>query len=230
MTAPWGSRAPNGNLRDDRLPPGTLIVSEEAQAATITDRRDLRRLAPFMRGECSVSQAAAELGLGLTATYKLTQRFVRLGLVQEVRRERRAGRNLLFYRAPAAFFVPFSVRPLEQMGEDNRRAELQRFEVNLGRAMRASLDEAWGTLTCFTPSGETYYEIVSLRGEVFIPAAEGAPLILSGWNNVALTQQEARELQRDLMALILPYLNREPVGEVYQIGVFMAPDNSPGNA
>ena len=65
---------------------------------------------------------------------------------------------------------------------------------------------------------------------MFIPAAEGAPLILSGWNNVALTQQEARELQRDLMALILPYLNREPVGEIYQIGVFMAPDNSPGNA
>ena len=76
------------------LPPGTRTVLDTAQAAVVTDRTELRRLAPFMRGECTVSQAAAALGLGLTPTFKLVQRYLRLGLLSESRREARAGRAL----------------------------------------------------------------------------------------------------------------------------------------
>jgi hypothetical protein len=206
------------------FPPGTLTVVDAAQAAVVTDRTELRRLAPFMRGECTVTEAAAALGLGLTPAYKLVQRYLRLGLLSESRREARAGRALRHYRAPGAFYVPFHVRPFEQMGEANRGAGLQAFERNLEQAMHTRTWEGWGSLSCFTPAGDVYYEFVSEAGEVWEPLARGAPLILAGWNRVTLSSEEARTLQRQLAGLLIPYLNRQGTGEPYQVGMFLAPD------
>ncbi|WP_288482038.1 hypothetical protein [uncultured Deinococcus sp.] len=211
-------------LQGSCLPPGTRTVLDAAQAAVVTDRTELRRLAPFMRGECTVSQAAAALGLGLTPTFKLVQRYLRLGLLSESRREARAGRALRHYRAPGAFYVPFHVRPFEQMGEANRGAGLRAFEHNLERAMHTRTWAGWGSLSCFTPAGDVYYEFVSESGEVWEPLAQDAPLILAGWNRVTLSADEARTLQRQLVALLRPYLNRPGTGEPYQVGIFLTPD------
>ncbi|ULH18245.1 hypothetical protein MF271_22530 (plasmid) [Deinococcus sp. KNUC1210] len=195
----------------------------------MTDRDELRRLAPFMRGEITVTQAAQELGLSVTATFKLVQRYGRWGLLQETRQEQRAGRNRRYYQAPSAYFVPFSVRSSEQVGERNRAAGLRQFEHQLSATMRRNLPENWGVLSSFTPSGETYYEIVSDQGKIFQPEADDAPVILAGWNRLALTGAEARILQRQLLALVLPYLNREARGDLYQLGIFLTP-NAPGSA
>lgn len=204
--------------------PGTLTVVDAARATVVTDRTELRRLAPFMRGACTVTQAAAALGLGLTPTYKLVQRYLRLGLLGESSREPRAGRALRYYQAPPAFYVPFRVRPFEQMGEANRAAQLRVFERNLEQAMHTRTWERWGSLSRFTPAGDVYYEFVSESGEVWEPQAEGAPLILAGWNRITLSAHEARTLQRQLADLLRPYLNRPGTGDLYQVGVFLAPE------
>lgn len=212
------------------LPPGTVTVTDPRQAEVVTNRTELRRLKPFMERECTVGQAAQALGLGLGTVFKLAQRYSRLGLLTLTRTEPRDGRALRYYRAPPAFFVPLSVRGLEQVGERNRSAEVARFEANLSRVMRESLGARWGTLSAFTPSGETYLEIVSDTGEVFEPLDDGAPLILAGWNRLPLTLPEARALQRGLVELILPYLGRAaPEGtELYQVGVLMVREGEAG--
>lgn len=208
------------------LPPGTQVVTDQAQAAVIANRLEFRRLAPFMRAECTVTQAAQTLGLKVPATFKLVQRYLKLGLLQETHREKRPGRATRYYRAPPAFFVPFSLRPFELIGEQNRAAQLQVFERNLSRAMRESLGVHWGLLTCFLPSGETYHDLVSMQGEVFDPLAAQSPRILSGWNRLVLTEEEAREVQRRLQEIVVPYLHREASGDTYQVGIFMARDST----
>lgn len=208
------------------------FIEAEAQAKVVTDRLELRRLAPFMGQECSMSQAAAALGLRLPAAFKLVRRYLHLGLLEEVRAEKRGGRPIRYYRAPAAFFVPFALRPLDQIGQQNRAAQLDIFEGNLSRAMREGFGSGWGSLSAFTPSGEVYYELVSEEGEFFDPQSETSPLILSGWNRFSLSHTEARELQKKLMDVLDVYLSRTPAPEdalerqTYQLGVFLARDYS----
>lgn len=216
MTGPQGSR-----------PPPT-VITDRRQAGVVTHRDELRRLAPFMGREARVSEAAQTLGLGVTATYKLVARFLSLGLLRETRREQRAGRAIRSYRAPEAFFVPFHVLSLEQIGERNRRLHLHRFERNLAATVRRSFSPQWGTLTGVLPSGETYYEIASPDGQVWSPLAHDAPLMLSGWNLIRATPQQARALQHSLMALITPYLN-SPAQEgdhSYLLGIFLSRDHA----
>lgn len=213
------------------LPPGTRILTDARQAALVAGRSELRRLAPLMQAELTASQLAGRLGMDVVSAFKLVQRLLRQGLIEETRREQRAGRALRYYRAPNAFFVPFEVRPFEQTGERNRAAGLQHFEKNLGAAMQQHWQQSagrWGLLTQMTPSGEAYYQIASDQGEFFNPLAATSPLVLSGWNRVCLTPAEARTVQRQLWELLLPYFNR-PAGQGqerdYQIGLFMVPDN-----
>lgn len=214
MKAPAGSsRAP------------FTVVTNRRQAEVITSRDELRRLAPFMGREACVSGAARMLDLGVTATYKLVTRFRALGLLQETRQEQRAGRAVRYYRAPAAFFVPFHVLGLEQIGERNRLAHLQRFERNLAASVRHDFSPEWGTLTGLLPSGETYYEIATPDGHLWDPLEEGAPLLLSGWNLIRATPEEARTLQRSLVALLTPYLRRED-GDPYLLGTFLCRDHA----
>ena len=89
------------------------VLTDLRCAQVVTDRAQLRLLAPFMGQERTVSQVAVLLNLSTTATCKVTQRFLNLGLLQETWREARAGRALRYYRAPAAYFTPFTVMSME---------------------------------------------------------------------------------------------------------------------
>lgn len=204
--------------------PYTVIV-ERRQAEVVTQRGELRRLAPFMGREACVSDAAHALGLSVSATYKIVARFVALGLLTEARQERRAGRAIRYYQAPDAFFVPFRVLGLDQIGERNRLDHLRRFERNLAATVRQSFAPEWGTLTGTLPSGETYYEIASPGGQVWDPLEDDTALLLSGWNLIRATPAEARELQRKLTDLLTPYLNQEE-GEPYLLGAFLCRDHA----
>lgn len=212
-------------MKDPQGSSGVVVITDLKQARVITDRAQLRRLSPFMGRETTVKEAAARLNLSVTAMYKIATRFVELGLLHETRREERAGRALRYYRAPAEFFVPFSVLGLEQIGEHNRQVHLERFNRDLAQTLRNELPPGWGTRTGVLPSGERYYEVTSAQGEVLEQMADHSPLFLSGWNMLKITRQEARTLQRQLVELIEPFLNRPDDGsdsvEEYLSGLFL---------
>lgn len=204
---------------------GPVVIHDLKVARVITDREQLRRLAPFMGQEITVKQAAGALGLPLTATYKITQRFLHLGLLQETRQEQRAGRAIRHYRAPTSFFTPFSVLGLEEMGRNNRQVALERFERNFTQVLRHELAGNWGALTQVLPSGEPFYDLVNLDGQCFDQFADTSPIFLSGWNLVRLTPAEARTLQRDWLKLLQPHLHRPGAdGDLYLTGVFLCRD------
>ncbi|MDV6375092.1 hypothetical protein [Deinococcus arenicola] len=83
----------------------------------------------------------------------------------------------------------------------------------------------WGTLTGTLPSGETYYEIAAPDGQVWNPLETDAALLLSGWNLIRATPAQARNLQRELMALLMPYLDRKD-GDPYLLGTFLCRDHA----
>ncbi|WP_412028215.1 hypothetical protein [Deinococcus yunweiensis] len=216
MTGLQGSSVPEGV--------DVEVLTDERRARVVTDRMQLRRLAPFMGQERTVSQVAAQLGLSVTATYKATQRFLTLGLLRETRRETRSGRAIRYYRAPQAYFTPFSVMPLEQIGQLNRAVHLERFERELARTMRHGLHGPWGALTRVLPSGEPFYDVATVDGRSWDPLDDDSPVVLSGWNLVTLPPAEARALQREIMTVIRPYLGRRGEGSTYLLGVFLTPD------
>jgi len=215
------------DLQGSSLPtPSQVEVLTDLRAAqVVTDRMQLRLLAPFMGQERTVSQVAGLLHLSTTAAYKVTQRFLNLGLLRETRTEARAGRALRYYRAPAAYFTPFTVMSLEQIGQQNRAAHLERFERDFARTVQHELHGTWGALTRVLPSGEPFYDVATRDGESWNPLDDDAPVILSGWNLVTLPPAEARALQRELMAVVEPYLNRQTSGNPYLLGVFLTPDH-----
>lgn len=201
------------------------VLTDLRAAKVVTDRAQLRLLAPFMGQERTVSQVATLLNLSTTATYKITQRFLKLGLLCETRREARSGRALRYYRAPAAYFTPFTVLSMEQIGQHNRAAHLDRFERNFERTVRRDLQGGWGALTQVLPSGEPFYDIATQGGASWDPLNDDSPVILSGWNLVTLPPAEARALQREITAVVVPYLNRQDTGKTYLLGVFLTPDD-----
>lgn len=202
----------------------TVVVSDLKQAQVITDRTQLRKLAPFMGQEISIKQAAAQLTLTVTATYKIARRFLELGLLQETRREQRAGRAIRYYRAPAEFFVPFWVLGLEQMGERNRHSQLERFDRNLSLALRDTVQMGWGSTARKLPSGEVYYQVTNADGQMWDQMTDPAPAMLAGWNLITLRPDEARQLQHQLAELLEPYLQRRVEGEAYLTGIFLVRD------
>ena len=201
------------------------VLTDLRCAQVVTDRAQLRPLAPFMGQERTVSQVAVLLNLSTPATCKVTQRFLNLGLLRETRREARAGRALRYYRAPSAYFTPFTILSMEQIGQHNRAAHLERFERNFARAVHRDLHGGWGALTQVMPSGEPFYDIATQGGVRWNPLDDSSPVILSGWNLVTLPPAEARALQREITAVVVPYLNRQVAGKTYLLGVFLTPDN-----
>lgn len=203
---------------------GPVTITDPALAQIIANRTQLRRLAPFMGHEMTVGQAAEQLGLTVTATYKIARRFVELGLLHQTRQEQRAGRAIKYYRAPGQFFIPFSVLSLEQAGEHNRQVHLDRFNRNLAQATRQAFAPDWGMTTGFIATGEAVYEITSADGQRWEQFGPDAPILLAGWNLIKLNKEEARNLQRQLADVFRPYFNRESEEDTYLIGVFMVHD------
>lgn len=211
-------------MKDPQGSSTLVVVTDLVQAQVIANRSQLRRLAPFMGRETTIKEAAAALNLSVTATYKIAMRFLKLGLLQETRHEQRAGRATRYYRAPAEFFVPFSVLGLEQIGEHNRQWHLERFNLNLAQTLSRELPVGWGLRTNMLGTGEPIHEVASQSGELLEQLADHSPLFLSGWNILKLRPHEARTLQRQLMALFMPFFNREDDGDPYLTGIFLVRD------
>lgn len=182
-----------------------------------------RKLKPFLLKPCTVSQAAAELDIGITPMFKRLQRLLRLGLVEEVGQTRRAGRAIRHYRAIAKWFlVPFKLYPPELIGEPNRRYYLERLEQNIQRLYRSErmVEEDLGLCTAFTEAGEIYLEIVNKDGRPWDYLYPQAPAILSGWNPIQLDFADAKAFQHELSAVMLKYLNKGG-SHTYLSGIFL---------
>lgn len=73
-----------------------------------------RHLEPFIHGECSLAEAAKALGLSKTRMNYWLHKMCQLGLVEQLRIEKRGKHKVPIYRATAEVFtVPFDRIPAE---------------------------------------------------------------------------------------------------------------------
>ncbi|GGJ32187.1 hypothetical protein [Deinococcus roseus] len=90
--------------------PPHLLDPEAAQF--MLDSRNLQYLRPYVHEECSIQQAAQNLGISVGKMSYWTHKLLDRGLLVLIREVKRAGKPVRYYRATAEEFVaPISILP-----------------------------------------------------------------------------------------------------------------------
>jgi hypothetical protein len=177
-------------------------VRDPAAIARLLDVRRLAFLTPFLGRECSVSQAASEVGASVARMAYQTARLVEVGLIRETRSVPRAGRAIRYYRSCADEFVislgDVGDGDLEQHlldAEEPMRRDLARSHVAAFGSAGVPADQlVWRVRR--TPDGAADISPVVLDGgEASRPSAWGS------WTGLFLSPQDAVELRDELTAL-----------------------------
>lgn len=217
------------------------LTLEDSQAVrVITDGQKLRYFSPFIGCERTVSEVARELGVSVSGMLYQVRRLEQLGLLHEIQREMRPGRAVRTYAAVAdGFFAPFrltSVETLERLGPQIRREARQLLETHIGLAWRAAQpgDTEWGVSAYRREDGSVKRDIVPAPDPAD-PRAFFRHLLKPGvpavWDTIfmaALSEEDAKALQRDLAALARRYQDRPQVGgKRHIVSLAMAPLGDP---
>jgi len=115
--------------QDSGRPPAEAFhtVTDPEQARLLSDPASFRFFEPFVARERSVTAAAEEVGCPLDTMLYRAKTFVKAGLLQVSRLEKRAGRPIKHYRSVHdAYFIPFEVTPyagLEERVREHHRAK-----------------------------------------------------------------------------------------------------------
>jgi hypothetical protein len=97
-------------------------VEDVEQARLLSDPRNSRYFEPFLARDCTVSQAAKEMGCTLDTMLYRVKTFLQAELLNIVRTEPRRGRPINVYRSSAdSYFIPFEVTPFEDVEARIRR-------------------------------------------------------------------------------------------------------------
>ncbi len=104
-----------------------FTVTDPEQARLLSDPESFRFFEPFVARESTATAAAAEVGCALDTVLYRIKTFLKAGLLQVSRLEKRAGRPVKHYRSVYdAYFVPFEVTPyaeLEERLREHHRAQ-----------------------------------------------------------------------------------------------------------
>lgn len=203
-----------------------LTVTTAEAAAMLADPALQGYLAPFIARECTIGQAAKELGVSTNSLLYRVKRFEAADLLRVVREEPRAGRAVKIYRSTAdAFYVPFTLTKAETLEALLLRMDDQLqalFYKNVARVMTQTetevgfvvwrADEA-GVRTRFSAGPE----------QLFDPLDPEAPSVLPFWSpEVWLSPDDAKALLSEMIDLIGRYHYRQG-SQRYLLHLALAP-------
>jgi hypothetical protein len=180
--------------------PTRLVVSEPEALALLSNLKALRALAPFLLCEQTLSSAAEFAKRRPSSLAYWVPKFLRAGLIEELRRERRAGAAMPVYRAVAqALVAPYHLMSVEQqtkLFDDARDRNLRRYLDGLDEAMAA--EKALGLVYAASEDGLR----ISSDGE--------SPRRTSteNWHELRLLDDDAVALVRELDELAAKYVER----------------------
>lgn len=184
------------------------IIRDPALGSVFASSKMRRLIMVFAAQSLSVGEAAVRANMDLKRLHYHVQKLVRLGLLQLVSVERRAGRAIKRYRtAASAFFIPDEImpRPFAQEIAQELRELLQ------AEAARSSR----GLLLTLGPNGEPQLRIVS--------AEEVSPDAFELWRILKLAPGEVERLRAELDAVLLRYQRTAPArGSVYLVHAAVA--------
>lgn len=208
------------------------VVTDPNATQILLDHGRRSYLEPFMRAERSTSEAAAELGVSVKDMAYRVQRMVRLGLLAVTAEEPRAGRPVKRYRAPTRFFVPFAVLPEADLVEMFEALVTPLQGGLLQGLVRAVTDTEWnvhdwGYRVELNDKDEVSVIPLSRAGDpsdhIYDLIVRGdAPAVFLSYAPLRLDFARAKELQRDLIALLERYQG-DRGGTVYWVSAGLAP-------
>lgn len=179
---------------------------------------------PFLRALMGEERGAAELarllGEDVRRTHYLLGRFVRAGLVEVVGTRPRAGRAVKRHRMSPDWLVPFDLTDAETLLELARAQMLPRMERFLSLQAEAvrNVPLSWGVRLARPSPGALDVSFVDERGKEAVP---DLPL-LSNWQTVRLTRDEALRLRDELERLRERWGGRdEPQERPFTLGLFL---------
>ena len=208
-------------------------VADAAAARFLLDAERIRFLRPFMLAERSTALAATEVGVSVKDMAYRVKRMLALGLVACTGQRKRAGRPVRLYRAPNAFFIPFTSVPegdLTEMVEALLRGPQRRLVRGLVETLADTERDLhrWGwrleidgeERVSVRPSGDPDGNESLFRRLL----DEDSPALYMANLPLRLGHADAKRLQRELLALVERYDGRD--GEdTYMLTLGLTPLN-----
>jgi hypothetical protein len=116
-------------------------IKDPEQAKLLTDPESFRYFGPFLARDCTVSQAAKEVGCNVDMMLYRVKTFVEAGLLKVVATEHRRGRPIKVYRSSAdAYFVLFAATPFEDF-ESSIKLQNQKDGEIIARGLAKAIRE-----------------------------------------------------------------------------------------
>ena len=204
----------------------TRWVTDPQAARILTDLGELRSLLPFFFKEITLTEAASALGLKLNTMHYRARRLIDLGLLEIAREEPRKGQAVKVYRATSSeYFVPFeatSAETVEKLFTQLRAKTGELFEQNVARSfleiedigLRVSAHGKKLNVDFDTPDGSF------LARDTETP---DLPALFTIDSIIRLEFSRAKELQRELEALLDKYNVEKQTGQDYLLILGLTP-------
>lgn len=167
-------------------------VTTPGQAALLSDAAALRHLEPFIGRTRGAAQAAREAGVSVERMLYRIRQFLGAGVLVQVGEERRSGRAIRLYRAPAGFRVPFDLTPFPDLEAQIVRhgRPFDRLRARGGARRLAEAGGGHARLLYRSDAGEVH-------SETLLPVAGPVPRRIGGdyMGVVWLDEATAQEMQ-----------------------------------
>lgn len=196
-----------------------MTPSDPAAVAFLLDHRERRVLEPFFHTPISLSEAARAANMKLNTMHYRVKRFLSWGLVEQVGSEVRRGHRIKLYQTSAdEFVIPFAATTADTLATLMAELTTQVTE-QISRDLAATMQQAAGGWEIAVRAGQG--EPSDLQFRPSEDAREGRPLADDGptllWQDTVLrlSKEDAKALQRELVALLARYEERGEDGAQY---------------
>ena len=205
-----------------------MLTVTTAGAAQVLIRPDERRyLEPFLGRRLGTAEVARQLGLPVERLAYRVQALTRKGLLRIAGTQPRKGRAITLYSAPEEIRAPLALLPYEDVRGffelvDSGMREV--FLSNLARLADRSGLHDWVVRLYRADDGSIRLDLAPSGGawDPRVLLAERAPAIVFNWVPLALTDQQAKELQHELLAIVGRYAESGGAPS-HLLGLFLTP-------
>lgn len=219
-----------------------MVLTTREAATFVTLPTSSRFLTPLLGRECTASELANHVAVSIgAASYRLRQ-MLNLGLIEQTRRQVRAGRSIAHYRAISdRFFAPLDLTPIDSL-RDLFREGL----ADISAAVETSIEKGWLTIGRSPQWGTLLYRPTSqdavnrdfvplslTQGQSFWEAtlADDAPAVWSQHATLDLPLDLAKQLQHELATIVAHYADQaegRPNKRTHHIHLTLTPADDTG--
>jgi hypothetical protein len=217
-----------------QLGDGMRTLDSPEAAVLFRNPSVLSLLEIFMVQPATLTMAATQVQLPLTSAHRMVERLVALGALEVTHLIERAGRAMKFYRATAErFFIPYAAEPellpqdiVRKLFETHADEQVSGLLEAVRDSLGPSLATDWGTMVYPDRHGQLVVRHDFKQGRTPRLLDDGTAAYLNLYlGNLQLSPREAKQLQRELVALFKRYKTAEKGPNSYSLSIVLAPSS-----